>query len=469
MLEFSVSVSDLEFGSRLVPSFYYFSQILKNKNRKKGIEYINLERISSEISDGEHSHIPRNSKGGVRYLYGRNIKEGVINFDPVSDDPYIDESDYKAFPRCHIRDRDILITIYGTIGKSAVYHRDYVGTAGIPRHISNIRLSKDAPVTAEFITAYLRSKIGKLHLDSVTTGNIQQLLSLKNIRKFEIPVPEREFIDRITLLDQTALQYETTALALIDKAQRLFRSSLRCDLSSVRKEFSFSVPSASLTEANMWTSNCFNSLYVNTAALLKQHHQVCRLGDIAHIKNGDEAGSDLYKQYVDRDAGDIPFIRTSDIVNYEPDLYPDYYIPPLVYEALGQDTREKDILFTKDGKVGAVGMLTAEDKVILSSGLVRLRVNRAGRAKKITPEYLFLALSIREIGYYAAIRRTVVASTIPHLREERLREIEIPLIDDEAIREITESVRTAFLNKAERKRIYKEIEREMEKYFSISG
>ena len=46
--------------------------------------------------------------------------------------------DYEAFKRCHIKENDVLIAIYGTVGKSAIYKKEYIGVAGIPRHIYQI-------------------------------------------------------------------------------------------------------------------------------------------------------------------------------------------------------------------------------------------------------------------------------------------------------------------------------------------
>lgn len=89
--------------------------------------------------------IPRNNTSGVRYLYGRNVKEGVIDFVQISDDSYIYQYDYDRFKRCHIKGNDVLIAIYGTVGKSAVYKSSYVGVAGIPRHIANITLKCRCP------------------------------------------------------------------------------------------------------------------------------------------------------------------------------------------------------------------------------------------------------------------------------------------------------------------------------------
>lgn len=93
---FTVSNNNLKFGDRLVPSFYYYTTIIKEEHRKKGIEYFVLGDYAS-VSDGEHSAIPRNNKEGIRYLYGRNIKEGVVDFDPISDDSYIYPYDYESF------------------------------------------------------------------------------------------------------------------------------------------------------------------------------------------------------------------------------------------------------------------------------------------------------------------------------------------------------------------------------------
>ena len=112
-----------------------------------------------------------------------------------------------------------------------------------------------------------------------------------------------------------------------------------------------------------------------------------------------------------------------------------------------------DVIFTKDGKIACVGMITSADNVILSSGIERLRLTPKSQEEGLTQEYLFTALSIPEIGKYAAVRRTVVASTIPHLRVERLKDIEIPLMDQEVIDRITQLVKKAFCLKSKRKQI----------------
>ena len=167
-------------------------------------------------------------------------------------------------------------------------------------------------------------------------------------------------------------------------------------------------------------------------------------------------GSDNYKYFSEKDTEDKAFIRTSDIVNNELDLYPDYYIAEEVYQEIKQDIKSSDVVFTKDGKVGCVAMITEADNVIISSGLERLRLNPEGKKLGLTQEYIFMALSIPEVGRYSAIRRTVIASTIPHLREDRLKEIEIPIEDKGNINKITKLVEEAFKLRVQRKKLIKE-------------
>lgn len=466
MQVFSVSSSSLKFDDRLVPNFYYYTQVVKSRNIDKGIGYIKLGEHSA-ISDGEHSAIPRNSASGIRYLYGRNIKEGVINFDPVSDDSYIYPYDYETFTRCHIKQNNVLIAIYGTVGKSAVYRNEYVGTAGIPRHIANIALKKDAPITPEYLTSFFRSKYGKWQIFSLITGNIQQLLSLKNLRDFDVPVVDGKAVAAITANEREAIDCEIKAQQLIREAQGLFRQGLNFDVSSVTRDFCFSVKFSQLEKSNIWSTGYYDKLYVKMSQALKEYNGVKTLRELVDLCHGDEVGSENYKEFIERSEDDKPFIRTSDIVNNEVDIYPDYYIPPYAIDGVKQDVVAGDVIFTKDGKIACVGMITDSDNVILSSGIERLRLTPKARKEGFTQEYLFTALSIPEIGRYAAVRRTVIASTIPHLRVERLKDIEIPLMGSEIIEKITRLVKEAFSLKSKRKKILKKTDKILDAYFPI--
>ena len=72
-------------------------------------------------------------------------------------------------------------------------------------------------------------------------------------------------------------------------------------------------------------------------------------------------------------------------------------------------------------RIGQTAIVTQADKAIITSGIARIRIKK--NDYNITPEYLFTVLSLKETGYNPAIRRTIIGTTIPHLREERKRVI----------------------------------------------
>lgn len=89
--------------------------------------------------------------------------------------------------------------------------------------------------------------------------------------------------------------------------------------------------------------------------------------------------------------GDIPFIRTSDISNWELKGDPKQNISEEIYENEKQDVRAGDIFVVRDGTylVGISCILTEKDtKILYCGGLYKLRVEKPDR---IDP-YLLLAL-----------------------------------------------------------------------------
>ena len=89
--------------------------------------------------------------------------------------------------------------------------------------------------------------------------------------------------------------------------------------------------------------------------------------------------------------GDIPFIRTSDLSNWELKADPKQAVSETIYEDNRQDVRADDILVVRDGTylVGISCILTEHDtKLLYCGGIYKLR---ASRPDKLDP-YLLLAL-----------------------------------------------------------------------------
>ena len=222
----------------------------------------------------------------------------------------------------------------------------------------------------------------------------------------------------------------------------------------VLNEFAFEVNVKELIKTNFWIPKHFSPFYKQKIIELKKLHKFVLLGEICVIKKGDEPGSENYIPYLEKSNTDIPFIRTSDLVNYSINQFSDIFLDENFYEELNQDIQPNDILYTKDGKIGITAMITENDKIIISSGIVRIRLlEKAIKQYGLTQEYIFAILSDKHFGFYQAIRRTVIAATIPHLREKRLAEFEIPILQKDKIKIITDIVNKSFQFKNETKKL----------------
>jgi type I restriction enzyme S subunit len=393
------------------------------------------------------------------YIRVSDMKQPNINLQAIK---YVNVKLNEIKEKFRINDKTVLLSRSGNVGIASLPDR-YSKQAIISSHIIKIQL-KDS-VSPFYIVAIMNSKIGKMQIFSLTNGQLIKEINRSSLKEIKIP-----FLDNHNEIEEKMKKINEkheSSLNLIHQAQQLFYQKLGIDFSKIKKEQFYSVNLLDFRDADLWSPKYSYPLYVNTLKAIKEKWQTVKIDEIATVKKGNEVGSENYKSYLYKKDSDIPFIRTSDLVNYEVDLFPDFYIPKEIYEELNQDIKSGDVLFTKDGKIGMVALVTEFDKVVIASGLSRLRLKKEAKQDNLTPEYLFLVLSLRETGLNPALRQTVIASTIPHLREERLKEIEIPILDKNSIDEITKLVKEAFKLKGEKKKLIQEVRKEIDKHFEV--
>lgn len=164
---------------------------------------------------------------------------------------------------------------------------------------------------------------------------------------------------------------------------------------------------------------------------------------IIQIKRGNEIGSEYYG------TGIIPFIRTTDIVNWEIKMDTVKSVAEDVYERYKkqQNVKEGDILFVNDGTflIGRCSIVTHLDvKCIIQSHLRKIRVNENDQ---ITPYYLFYLLNSKFVQQQIEVK-TFVQATLSTLGN-RILEIDLPIHNDKKeIKRISNEVKEIILNKA---------------------
>lgn len=427
--------------NRFTPKYFFLLRKFNLLEKRPDIKIKKLGEITKYIISG--IYIPKYSKKGTPYLRVGNIK--AVELDLNSEDlVYVNEKEIEIPDKIKVKQDDIIIGRTAVLGISSLVN-ELSENFIISQHLTRFR-PMDIPIG--YLVAFLNSRLFKEQMEIASYGITRVELTHAQLKEVKVPVGKKSQMKEISNLILSADKAHIGAINKVNQARQIFENEIGINYQNIPDEKTYSVDASDLTD--FLTPKFYYPKYLNILKQLKRKFKTIRLGEVADIKKGDEVGSENYKKYIDKKDSDVPFIRTSDLVNYEIDNYPDYYIDEEIYKELNQNLKPNDILFTKDGKIGLTAMATSEDKCILASGIAIIRP-----IKEIDPFYLFLVLSTK-IGLYQFLQRVVIASTIPHLRPERLAEIEIPLIDSRKQNEISKVVKEVFQLKAKKKTLIKE-------------
>lgn len=173
---------------------------------------------------------------------------------------------------------------------------------------------------------------------------------------------------------------------------------------------------------------------------------------ILEIKTGNEVGKLAYG------TGTIPFIRTSDISNWEIKSDPKHSVNEELYLSLKdkQDVRAGDILMVKDGSylIGTCAMITKYDTEILyQSHLYKIRVKKQNTYG--LDEYYLLALLSSDY-----LKQQIQTNTFSHdiinSLGDRLKDLILPIPNDqEKIKRISKMVQKSIKGSIEARELAK--------------
>ncbi len=146
---------------------------------------------------------------------------------------------------------------------------------------------------------------------------------------------------------------------------------------------------------------------------------------VLQIKRGNEIGSQFYG------TGNVPFIRTSDIVNWEIKFDPIKSVSAEVYSRyrLAQDVRENDVLLVSDGTflIGRTALVTKSDsRIIIQSHIKKIRV--LDNALNINPFYFLYLLNTNLVQ--RQIKSKIFTQATISTLGDRLGELILPVSQD---------------------------------------
>lgn len=391
-------------------------------------EYGKMKKGIFSIPASEYKDI------GIPFIRVSCIKSLTVDRNDLT---YISDAWHKKESKTAVKHGDIAISKSGTIGCVALVP-DWIEAANISQDIIGVY-----PYHKElsgFLAAYLSSKIGQIQMHRVETKQTHAHLTLIPLKKLRI-LYNKEIAEKISKLMEDGLKYEKEFMDGIDIAIKLLKSHIKIEVEN-KKYRTFLIANKDIE--SRFTPIFYYPPYLESNKRLNAAFQTIKLGNISKIINGKEVGSVNYK-----DDG-VCFVRTSDLVNYGIDQNSYHKVSEEIYNKFKQDLQPEDILFTNDGKIGLSAMLIDGDVCVIQSHVKRVRIVD----KKFTPEYIFIFLNT-DFGLFQIYRRIFVQSTIPTI-EDGLQDVDIPIIDEKIMEQITLTCKKAFRAKALRNTCVKE-------------
>lgn len=182
--------------------------------------WVRLGDISERISKGT---TPRGEDGyiekGVNFLRVENIdNNNSINLSKVK---YISEETHNSFlKRSILKEKDILISIAGTLGRTAIVKKEDL-PANINQAISFVRLIDNNKVLENFIVFYLNSPTIKDSLLSQVKVTAIPNLTLEIISDIKLPLPSLEEQQEIVRILDEVLGNENKVKELLELEERI--------------------------------------------------------------------------------------------------------------------------------------------------------------------------------------------------------------------------------------------------------
>jgi type I restriction enzyme M protein len=189
---------------------------------------------------------------------------------------------------------------------------------------------------------------------------------------------------------------------------------------------------------------------------LKETHTFQLIRDLVdqgviEISTGDEVGKAAYG------SGDIPFIRTSDISNWEIKADPKHCVSEEVYAEYfkRQDVKVNDILMVRDGTylIGSTAIITKYDeKILYQSHILKIRVLKPD----VMNPFLLLALLSSDV-VISQIKSKRITQDIIDTLGDRLLEIRLPIPKSIAVSsKVAEMVQSSIEERMEAKELAKQ-------------
>lgn len=385
--------------NRLEGEFYKYDY-LNAIDKIKKIRFLPLENLVDDIKDGPGGwdiNISDYVEQGVPMLRTINIVDGLVNLDECV---FIDIEKHKQLKRSRVVKNDVLLSVRGTIGKSAVYSKNF--EANINAALVKITL-KDNIIDPYFLVAFFNCKYGRLQTERIANGAVQLNMNLTEAKSNLIPIPSPEIQKYIGDKVRKAEELREEAKRLKKEAEEIFNQNYE----QIRKNDS----------KFEWV----NSYYLNEDNIIPnfyKQYELLRDKKYVYIE---------FENIVESIKCGIP-VRSDMRIG---DIYP-FYGASGVTDNIGDYNFDGEYLIVaQDGSIGSVNV--ARNKFWANNHVWVVKVKNGWDLE-------FLELYLNQYNYWISL---TTGSVVPKVTSENLKKLLVPKINYEVQKSIGDKIREA--------------------------
>lgn len=426
-----------EIDDLLNPNFY--RKIYLDATRKvNGDENPNtLASISIKISDGPFGSQLKNEEyltSGIPLFRVSDIENLLMSLVEIV---FISPIKQQQLSRSKVLPGDILITKAGRIGSAAVIPQS-ISEANITSHLALIRLRNG--IDPYYIVAFLESKYGKLLSERSSHKSTRPELTKTEVAKIPVylvdPKTQTYIGDKVRLAEKCREEalisknraYENLRNLMQNPVQGYSNRNTESFKKLLDTPYCVSIKPDLLTER--LTAVSYNNNFLEFMALVDDSiFEFIELGDHYDISAMIGWKNLTTADYVSQG---IKMLRVADIGGCFALLDDAVQVSSTKVDEQPQiHLQERDIVFSKDGTLGIAAVIPQLDELVCAgSTLARLR----NKTRELDPYFLCAFLNstytTAQISYY------ISGIAQPHITQEYIKQIKVPLLPIEQQLEI---------------------------------
>ena len=399
-----------------------------------------FEKVHQILNDEEEKIIP--------YIRSGNVGETFINHGDLI---CISKKAHEQLKLSQTKLNDVMMARKGKIGGASIITENEVNF-NCNENVIKLTIINWNDYNPYYLTTFFNSKFGRKQIERLSTGNVQQWVSIFQLKKLKCYKCSKEFQEKISELVKLAHEKLQQAQEKYKLAEKILSAELGLEnFKPSTENIAVKNFSASFLSSGRLDAEFYQPKYDDLKNFLKKF-QTVKLGDIVKIFKSIEPGSEFYSNE------GVPFVRVSDVTKFEI-VEPEIKLSMQVDEKLFP--HENTILFSKDGTVGIAYKVRKNLNAVTSGALLHLTIID----KNFLPDFLTLILNSKIVQMQA--ERDTNGAIIQHWKISDIEKILIPKISVEVQEKISAQIEESFKLRAESKRLLEDakklVELEIEK------